>query len=125
MQKRTIKNSQGFTLIEMIMVMLFIAIAFLSILYVFTSSMRASTSIEGEIVAMNLANQKMEELLNRPFSVVTSEAKLPVANFSRFYRKVDISTLEANLKKIDITVYWQVENSEVSYNLISLKSNVK
>ena len=117
-------SEKGISLLEMILVLMFVSIAFLSILYVFASTITASSDLEGEVTAINLANYKMEELINKSYSAITAEAKATVSGFSKYSRQVTISTAEAGLKRINVIVYWKVKAQEQSYTITTLRNNL-
>jgi len=98
--------------------MLFIGTAFLSILQVFIASMSAEKDLDNSFIAMNLANEKIEELYNIGFDYVSSEATAEVTSYPGYWRFTTISSLEPKLKQMEVVVSWQTGN----YKLITYKS---
>ncbi len=110
---------QGVSLLEMLLVMAFIAIGFLSILQLLVANLAAESVIENSYVAMNIASGKMEQLINAPYSSIVSETTVEVTDFPGFYQSVNVASVEASLKQIKIRVSWQDD----AYILDTLKSN--
>ncbi|MFH1759678.1 MAG: hypothetical protein ABIA63_01130 [bacterium] len=115
-------NRSGISLLELILALLFISIAFFSAYYVFTASLVVDDELEGDVVAMNLANLKLEQMLNQSFDSMVNEPKTAVAGFNGYYRQVTVTSQEANLKKIEIVVYWNVNGQEINYKIASMRS---
>ncbi|MFV2060810.1 MAG: hypothetical protein ACC653_08995 [Gammaproteobacteria bacterium] len=71
------KTTSGFTLIEIIIVIIFISIAMVSILSAYTHSMRNSATPMHQIRAVELAQAYMEEILNKRFDEASGQGGLP------------------------------------------------
>lgn len=112
------KSRNGFTLIEMLLVMLFIGTAFLSILQVFIASMSAEKDLNHTYIAMNLANEKMEEFYNSGFDFISGEATAEVSSYPGYWRSTGVSSIESRLKQLEVVVTWESGN----YKLITYKS---
>ncbi len=110
---------QGVSLLEMLMVMAFIGIGFLSILQLLVANLAAENIIEDSYVAMNIASGKMEQLLNTNFASIVSETTVEVTDFPGFYQSVNVATVESSLKQIKVRVAWKDD----AYILDTLKSN--
>ena len=110
---------QGVSLLEMLMVMAFIGIGFLSILQLLVANLGAERIVEDSYVAMNIASGKMEQLISAPFSAIVSETTVEVTDFPGFYQSVNVATVEAALKQIKVSVAW----ADDAYILNTLKSN--
>lgn len=121
LSEKETRMKKGFTLLEMLLVIVFIGTAFLSILQLLATSLRSERDIEGSQVAMHLASGRMEELLNSSFASISSEATAEVYEFSSYSRYVSITSLEANLKDLKVRVYWNVGGQSVSYLLETLR----
>jgi hypothetical protein len=101
----------------MILVLAFLAIAFLAILQLLSGTIISSGELKGSVVAQNLANQKMEELMNLSFASLSSEAKITFADFPTYSYMVEVASLEANLKTIKVAVFWEVAGAEMSFTV--------
>ena len=97
---------RGFSLFELLIAIVFIVTALFPLLQAMGSTLLASSGSQSEIVALNLAESKMEQLKSRSFASITAEAKAAVPNFTGFARQVDITTPEVNLKDVVVAVYW-------------------
>jgi len=101
-------KKNGFTLTATLLVVVLIIIALFPLLRALSASLFVSADTEANIVALNLAMGKMEEIRNAPFASVSSEAKAQLDKFPRFSREVIVSSPHANLKNVTIFVYWTV-----------------
>jgi len=105
----TIKKEAGFTLIEVMVALTTMAIAFLAVCALHLSSYRTDIRNRDESQALYLANQKVEELRSRTFSnVVNGE------DFSAYPFAVEwtVTTPQVWRKDVLITVSW---NEKISF----------
>ena len=103
------------------------AVGTVSILEVIQHSQAGSAEGESVLLAMQLAQRRMEELRNTAYASLADEAKASVSSpsgFSRFSRQVTLTTPYANLKQIVVTVYWTTAGGETSVSLQTDRSNV-
>jgi len=100
------KNRRGFTLLELLLAVLFVTVGLFPLLNTLNSVLRVSAGSESQIVALNLAQARLEEELYRPYVAVTAEPTAALANSPAFRRGVAVSSPSANLKKVSVTVYW-------------------
>ena len=119
--KRKIKS--GYTLIELLITIAFVSIAFLAILQLFVGSLTASADIEGTQVAMRLGESKIEQYLNRDFATLSNEAKAAVSGFTGYTQMVTVSATSSSEKEISVTTQWKVKGSELGYNLRTIITN--
>lgn len=116
--KKTRNRVQGFSLVEVLIVMAFIAIAFLSLLELFVASYSAGNELEGTVDAIGYAQQKIEQVMSQDFFSLTSEAKVQIPGTS-YYRQVIISSEGSHLKSVQVNVFWKIKGQEVTYSLPS------
>lgn len=120
------RTKKGFTLLEVLLTIILITAGFTALMQAFSAGIFTSADNENELIAMNLAQEKMEDLRNRSYANVTNEAKAPVAGFSAFEREVSISTappLPAGLKQVTTTVSWNAGSGQVSVILVTYISD--
>ena len=96
----------GFTLFELLITIFLIVSALFPLLSFLSSSLAVSGSSESEMVALNLAQAKMEELKSLSFGLITSESKASVPGYPGHQREVLVSTPASSLKDIMVYVYW-------------------
>jgi Tfp pilus assembly protein PilV len=116
------KKKDGFTLAAALIVIVLIVVALFPLLGALSSSLFVSADTEAGIIAVNLAQGKIEEIRNLSFDSVSSEAKVQVANFPRFQREVIVTSLYPKLKDIKVIIYWQ--GSGGSTQTVSLETYV-
>jgi hypothetical protein len=90
-----------------LIVVVLIVIALFPLLRALSTSLFVSADTEANIIALNLAIGKVEEIRNASFADVSSEAKAQIARFPRFQREVAVTPLHAKLKNVTITVSWK------------------
>lgn len=124
MSGKSCAASRGFTLLEVILTILLLAGGFVVLLEALNTGLFVSSDNESELVALNLAQEKAEELRNKTYASVANEAKAVVSGFPTFQRDVVVTTPQANLKEATITVYWNSKSTELDYSVVTYISNV-
>lgn len=99
---------KGFTLIEMILVLVVITIALFPLVESFSSGIRASKIASDTNIAIELAQQKMEQLQSVPFASLSgsSEALGSISGYPNFSREAIVTEPLTNLKEVSVNVYW-------------------
>ena len=125
--KRESKYKKGFTLLEVILVILLMATGFVVILQAMSTGLFAGGQNESDLVAVNLAQYKIEELRNKNYATVVNEAKAVLATpYQQFSREVVISndTPVASMKEVTVNVYWLAKSDEVKSTLVTYASDI-
>ena len=118
------RKDKGFTLLEILITILLIAAGFAFILQAASIGIFAGGENESELVAVNLAQEKMEDMRNKIYANVTLETKTAVPGFSAFKREVVIDIPHSNLKQVSVNVYWFVKDKEENVGLVTYVSNI-
>jgi prepilin-type N-terminal cleavage/methylation domain-containing protein len=106
------KKRQGFTLLELLLAVVVVVFALFPLLGALSSVVRTSTGTETSIIALNLAQEKLEENLYRPYAAVTAETTAALTTFPAFRRGVAVTTPSPNLKKVSVSVYWTTQQGK-------------
>lgn len=117
----------GFTLIEVMLAIVFFAVATVAALQLFRDSQAAVAEGESVVIATGLAQGRLEELRNTSYGRLASEANAAVADpagFARFSREVVVTTPYTNLKQIAVTVSWAAPGGAASVSLQTYRSNI-
>ena len=117
------KNKKGLTLIEVLLVMAFMGVAFFPILQMFSQGYLISSESEVSLKAISLSEKVMEEEKNLAFASIVSIAKTPVSGNPDFSKEVVVTDPETDLKDIEVILYYTVGNSELSMRLKTLVAN--
>jgi len=120
---KIIKTDSGYTLLELLITITFVSIAFLAIMQLFVGSLTASADIEGTQVAMKLGESKIEQLMSHDLSTLSSEVKAVVSGFNNYTQMVTITATSTYEKEISVTTFWKVKGSELGYNLRTIVTN--
>jgi prepilin-type N-terminal cleavage/methylation domain-containing protein len=121
------RSTRGFTLLEVLMTVVLIAVGITALVIAFSRGIAASADVSSAHTAASLAQLKLEEVQNTAFASIASEARAAVSGFTGFDREVTVTaspgSTDANLKQVDIIVYWTVKGGEISQTVTSFVAN--
>jgi len=108
-------KSDGFTLVEVVLIIVMVSIFMASIMLPFISSLRQSELPEVSSIAYFLALEKLEELAPVTTGSISAESRAAVSGYGDYEREVavedvncdDLSTSQAGsgCRKVTVTVY--------------------
>ncbi|GAI20798.1 unnamed protein product, partial [marine sediment metagenome] len=114
-------NLNGFSLIELMVAVVILALAIFGIFLAFTTSFQGMADARDRTVATNYAQEKIEEIKNKPFEEIvddpTDPDEPPVGiSGTKFKREVNV-TVDVDgsideLKKVTTTVSWMNRKEE-------------
>ena len=130
------KNRRAFTLIEVLLAIFVLEIGLLGIAGFYTYSFKITKIARMETTAANLASGLLDEQLANAYDniAVGSGERTPYSAdepFNTFDKKIDVTYLDVNLteqasethmKKITVTIYWQVDGADKSFQTASIKA---
>lgn len=112
-------NSHSFTILEAIIAIFILSVGILAVLAMFPFGVKMANSSEMAVIATQLCQEKMEEIISRDYDEISSEAKqVMVSPFSAFSRETEVVCFDANgdfslpncpdtgMKKIKVIVSW-------------------
>jgi prepilin-type N-terminal cleavage/methylation domain-containing protein len=107
-------NLKGFTLIELMVAVVILAMAVLGIFLAFSNAWMGMANARDRTVATNYAREAMEKVKNMDFEMVTNE-ELGIAESvgAKFTRVIIVNTENDNLKKIDTKVFWTNRQDQI------------
>ncbi|MFA6217746.1 MAG: prepilin-type N-terminal cleavage/methylation domain-containing protein [Candidatus Omnitrophota bacterium] len=117
------RRKNGFTLLEVLIATLLLTVGVLSIVGAFSSGIFTSGDFESVELALNLAQEKMEDIKNKTYANVASEVKSAVSGFSAFQRQVAVTVPQTNLKQVDVTVSWDTKGGQTNVSVMTLVAN--
>jgi len=100
-------KSKGFTLLEVMLVIILLVAVLFPLLQVLSSGLLASSETKDTNNALVLAQQKIESLVNSSFASIASEDLTSVSTGSAYSRQVFVTDTAANLKDVKVMVYWR------------------
>ncbi len=122
------KRSQGFTLIEVLIVMVILAVGFLGLSAMTVSTTEGLSFSKNMTMATTLARLKMEQIRNTSYTNISSvnfptEEYGTIAEHPRFRRIVTINnnTPGPNMKTITVTVFWRGDGDTHSVTLSTIR----
>src|SRR3989338_6736513 len=107
-------KKKGFTLLEVLLTIILIVTGSVLLLQALATGLFSSGENETELVAINLAQEKMEELRNNNYANIINEAKAAVPGFTVFQREVVVTTPQVGLKEVSVSVYWFTKADELN-----------
>ncbi len=84
----------------------------------------ADSENQNELIAVNLAQEKVEELRNKAYANITNETKSVISGFSAFQREAVVSVAQAGLKQVNVNVYWFSKSSELNTSVVTYVSDI-
>lgn len=125
MKKKKNRKSSGFTLIELILVIIVVGLAFPGIFRGLITALFKQTQTQAQSIFVYLAQEKMEQMKGWGFSHVTSATESAVTGFSGYQRQVSVTYVDSSFavsgsatsyKKVTV----QVTKSGFSYSLVTV-----
>ena len=112
---RTVKSEEAYTLVEIVVAVLFIAIALITIASAFTNSSAILQKSRHTLTALGYLQDYAERIRNLPFSSVSSDnpdiSAAPLSNPSftitvESYDADNDSAVESDIKKVSLSISW-------------------
>ncbi len=112
---------KAFTLLEMLITIVLLTAGIVSLLRMMSMGVFADTNTENATTALYLAQEKMEEIKDAATyaaidTFVAARASL-TGDYADFDRAVTVS---GDPKQVNVIVYWTVNGSDQSVDLVSL-----
>ena len=115
---------QGFTLIELIITIILVSSGSMVLMQLMGVAILADSDLESSLISLNLANEKLEELKDSDYSLVTSATESSISGFSWVDdRIVTVSEISTDLKDVQVDVRWTQKGGQQSINLRTYITN--
>jgi prepilin-type N-terminal cleavage/methylation domain-containing protein len=115
---------RGFTLIELLIAVILAASGLMVLMQLLGVAIFADSNLEYSLIALNLANEKLEELKDSDYSTVTSAAESSIPGFGWVDdRIVTVSEVDTGLKDVQVEVRWTQKGGQQSVNLRTYIAN--
>jgi Tfp pilus assembly protein PilE len=123
------KRERGFTFIELIMIIVIVGIAVVPLIQMFTTSLKGSADTEATSIAIELAQDKMEETKQLGFAATSSTSGTFASPFTAYSYQVTVGYADQNFnnsgsptnyKKVEVKV---THTSGTSTTLTTVVSN--
>ncbi len=107
--------TKGFTLIELLIAIVLIVVGLVALMGAMSAGICADAALEYRLTALNLANEKLEELKDSDYSLVTSATESLISGFLWVDdRIVTVSEVDTDLKDVQVEVRWTQKSSTQS-----------
>lgn len=124
MIQRAAIPSDGFTILEIILAIAVLVFGVVPVVLAFSQAITSDQSVEGQTIALNLAQEQMEAVKNASSwaNIDTyASAKSSIGGaFSDYSREVLVS---GNPKQVTVNVYWTFQGTEQIVSLVTLFTN--
>lgn len=109
-------SKNGLTLIELIVALTLFSVGMTAIIYMLNTAMFADSDMEQSLIAMNLANERMEEIRNTAFASISSGTETGSSiGFSQFDNRVTtVTNTASDLKNVLVEVQWTQKGGQQS-----------
>jgi len=107
-------SKKGFSLIELMIAVVILAMVVLGIFLAFGTSFRGMADARDRTVAMNYAREAMEDIKNMDFESISPTEKKLIGT-TKFWRQIIVQyNIEGspNLTKVTIYVFWKTRNGD-------------
>ncbi len=110
------RTKRGVTLIELVIALVLMTIGTTSLIHVLSMGIFADSNLEQSIIALNLANEKMEEIKDTAFGSISSDSEtgseIGFASFDD--RIVTVTNTQSDLKDVEVGVRWTEKGGQQS-----------
>lgn len=122
----------GFTMVEILVALCFIGIAFIPILGLFISGASGTAEVTNTAAALNLASETMDILSNLPYedlmSRYDSDTTVPVETLGTKFemhilKPSDVPSYDGELARVEVRVTWQEKGKDKDVVLTTLVGN--
>ena len=118
LKSASFQSGGGFTLIEAIIAIFVITVGIVAVLQLFPVSLQQRKMAEMTTIASQLGQEKMEEIISKSYSDISSETTTGLTSpFQAYSRKVEVTYFDPNtnlatssdtgIKKIEVIIYWK------------------
>jgi len=116
------KRLSGFTLLEIMIATVFFAVAFVNLMTAYNTGLFADLYLDRGAIAVNLAQESMEELKRRLYGNITvgTTTEAAVTGFAFFQRVTQVTEtagINQPYKTITVTVSWLMKGAMQNYAL--------
>jgi len=119
--KSFLPGNKGFTLIEVLLATTLVILGVLAVVNAMSAGVYTDRSVEGQVIALNLAQEEMEILKNTPYAnLAASPMTALTGNFSNYSRQVVLTVLNTNLTEVTVNVSWNLGLMNSSVSLTTL-----
>ena len=116
---------RGFTLLEMMLVIIVLGIGLFPLVQLFSNGIVQSSDTTKSNLAVQLAQEKVEQFKNTPYTniISTGESLGSMFGFAYFSREAIVNEVLPNLKDITVKIYWGSGRTANSFSVRTYISN--
>ena len=121
---KSYKTFKGFSMVEVLIALALLSTGILAVVGVYPAILQMNTSSQNNDIALSLAQQKLDEILNNGTFISTSAQSDMPSNLPSCTRQWVGSSVpyNSNLQQIDVQVTWTEKNRLRSVTVTSIIS---
>jgi type IV pilus assembly protein PilV len=124
MKRKIDLDIKGFTLLEILISLVLIVVGLVALMAAMSAGICADADLEYSLIALNLANEKLEELKDIDYSFVVSATESSISGFAFVDdRIVTVSEVNPDLKDVQVEVRWTQKGGQQSVNVRAYIAN--
>jgi len=106
--------NKGVTLLEMMMTIILVTVGMVAIMRIMSMAIFSDSGLEQKVIALNLANERMEEIKNTAFASISSGTETGSAIGFDFVdnRVVTVTDTASDLKDVEVEVQWTQKGTQ-------------
>jgi type II secretory pathway pseudopilin PulG len=118
------RATRGFSIVEVLISAVLLAVGTVSVLSMFSSGMRADANIERSMVALALAQEEMESIKGAANWNAIDAFIAPRVNMGGEYADFDKEVaVSGDPKLVEVTIYWNAAGKEQAAGLATFFTN--
>lgn len=116
--------NKGFTLIELVLTIVLCSMGIMALFQAFNAAMLSQHQAQQHMLAVQLAQEKMEEIKNADTYAAIDGFVAPRANMGGAFASFDRAvTVSGDPKEVTVTLYWGPPDHEEQLQLVTLMSD--
>ena len=121
-QRARFHLKEGFTLLEMMLALVVFAVGTVAAVELMQRSQAGQSDGENTLIATGVAQQCMEELRSVSFGSLAAATCSAPSGYALFTPAVAVTSINANLSQVAVTVSWSAPGGTVNVALQSYRS---
>jgi len=110
-------RKRGFTLIELLITIILATSGLMVLVHLMGVAMFADSNLEYRLIALSLANEKLEELKDSDYNDIASVPESSIPSFPWVDDRIVTVTGDTGLKEVQVEVRWTQQGGQQSVNV--------
>ncbi|MBF0522287.1 MAG: hypothetical protein HQL24_04435 [Candidatus Omnitrophica bacterium] len=114
-------HGDGFTLLELLLTVALLVVGVVSVVSALSAGVTTDQSVEGQAIALTLAQEEMETLKDSSWASVSAAGQSQVSGFPDYNQEILVSGDDP--KEVTVNVYWAFKGVQQKVSLVTLLTN--